>query len=242
MTDNLKYLVVEVTCQSCSFRNPEFQNFHKTFELPPPTTVIGLGGAALGLSPKQTQDFFEEGFEFGIYGSHKGKANDLWKYRKLKSGAFISDILTREVLFENHYNLVYGTSHTEKINKLMSAFENPKYALTLGNSDSLAKIVSLQFIDKTIECDELENCVVAGNLMKEVLDNTEKLEFSLRDGVDPISYDVPVEFEYERDYGVRKVLSRKEFSFIGPKLYVKGLKKKGIQYKNHQIPIFELYA
>lgn len=242
MTDNLKFLVVEVVCQSCSFRNPEFQNFHKTFELPPPTTIIGLGGAALGLSPKQTQNFFGEGFELGIYGCHKGKANDLWKYRKLKSGAFISDILTREVLFATQYYLVFGTSDTAKLLSLKSAFENPKYALTLGNSDSLAKIVSLQFVDETIKIDEFQNCVVAGNLMKEVLDNAEKLEFTLRDGVDPISYDIPVEFEYATDYGVRKVIRRKEFSFIGSKLYVKGLQKKGINFKNHKIPLFDLHS
>ena len=238
----MSYLVIELVCQSCSFRNPEFQNFHKTFELPPPTTIIGIAGAALGLSPKASQDFFAKGFEFGVSGRHKGKANDLWKYQKLKGKEFISDILTREVLFENHFVIVFGTENLAKIEELKLAFENPFYALTLGNSDGLAKVRRISILTESTECEELKECLVEGNLLKEVLDQPLGIEFSLHDGVDPLSYEIPVAFTYESDYGVRRVSRRKEFSFVSSSASVKGLRKKGIRYENFQIPLFNLDA
>ena len=238
----MKYVVVEVACQSCSFRNPDFQNFHKTYDLPPPTTLMGMAGAALGLSPKAAQAYFTEGCEFGVAGSCRGKSNDLWKYRKLKGKEFITDILTREVMFEGRYVLVYGSDDPSKIERLREAFEQPVYALTLGNSDGLVKVQCTSIISETIVCEKLKNCIVAGNLLQEVLTQSSGLEFELHDGTDPMSYEVPVQFSYESDYGVRRVVRRKELSFIGPSLFVKGLAKKGIQYKDYQIPLFTLHA
>lgn len=236
----MQCLIIELACQSCSFRNPEFQNFHKTYELPPPTTLIGLAGAALGLSPKESQDFFESEFEFGISGYTRGKTNDLWKYQKLKGKAFISDILTREILFNGFFVLAFVSENQYKIEKLHQAFKKPVFALTLGNSDSLVKVIQVSVITDFIECNELKNCLVEGNVMNEVLDQPNGLEFSLKDGVDPLSYEIPVAFEYDSDYGVRKVVRRKEFSFIGSGVHIKGLSKRGVIYKEIQIPLFSL--
>lgn len=235
----MKYLVIEALCQSCSFRNPDFQNFHKSYDLPPPTTIIGMAGAALGLSPKKSQKYFDENFEIGVGGTYKGKSLDLWKYRDRDSEK--RSILTREVLFENVYFLVFGHNSEDKLNELRNAFKNPVYALTLGNSDGLSKIKQTQIINETITCNKIENCIAEGNLLKEVLDNSEDKEFSLKDGTDPVSFEVPVSFEYESEYGIRRVNKRKEITFIGPAMYVKGLKRKGIEFKNQQIPLFKLY-
>lgn len=236
----MQCLIIELTCQSCSFRNPEFQNFHKTYELPPPTTLVGLAGAALGLSPKESQEFFESEFEFGISGYTQGKANDLWKYQKLKGKAFISDILTREILFNGFFVLAFASENQYKIEKLQQAFKKPTFALTLGNSDSLVKVIQISVIADFIECNELKNCLIEGNVMNEVLNQPNELEFSLKDGVDPLSYEIPVAFEYNSDYGVRKVVRRKEFSFIGTGVHIKGLLKRGVKYKEIQIPLFSL--
>lgn len=238
----MSYLVVDIACQSCSFRIPEFQNFHKTYELPPPTTIIGLAGAAMGLSPKESQEFFENGFEFGVCGSFKGKSNDLWKYQKLKGKEFISDILTREILFENRFMIVFGNDNQPILEVLQLAFENPRYALTLGNSDGLAKVRRTKFLTESTECDELKGCLVEGNLFKEVLDQPSGIEFSFHHGVDPVSFEIPTAFFYESDYGVRKVIRRKEFSFISSSARIKGLMKKGVHYEDYQIPLFKLDA
>lgn len=238
----MPYLIVEIANQSSSFRNPDFQNFHKSYELPPPTTLIGFAGAALGLSPKTAQDYFNEDFELGIAGVHLGKSNDLWKYQKLKGKEFISDILIREIHFENKFVFVFGHDNISKIKELESAFRYPSFALTLGNSDSLAKICAIKIEEELVLCDKLENCVVEGNILQEVLNNPESMEFSLHDGIDPISHDVPIEFSYHSDYGIRRVIKRKELSFIGPTVYVNGFIFKGIRYKKYQIPLFKIHA
>lgn len=236
----MQCLIIELACQSCSFRNPEFQNFHKTFELPPPTTIIGLAGSALGLSPKGSQDFFDSDFEFGISGYTRGKSNDLWKYQKLKGKGFISDILTREILFDGFFIIAFASENHNKIAQLQKAFKQPVYALTLGNSDALTKVKQTSVITDFINCNELKNCLIEGNVMKEVLDQPNGLEFSIKDGIDPISYEIPVAFEYDSDYGVRKVARRKEFSFLGSDIQIKGLSKRGVIYKEIQIPFFTL--
>ena len=123
---------------------------------------------------------------------------------------------------------------------LKMAFESPVYALTLGSSDSLAKIIALQIKTEPILCDKIQNCLIEGNILKEVLEQPKGLEFSLKDGAYPLNYHLPVAFSYQSDYGMRKVIRRKEFSFIGPSIYVKGLQRKGIGYKGWQIPIFSL--
>ena len=73
----MQYSVTHIRTQTATFLNPEFQNYHKSFLLPPPTTIVGLAGAALGLSPKAAQEFFDnKGFEMGIAGKTNGKANE----------------------------------------------------------------------------------------------------------------------------------------------------------------------
>ena len=60
----MPHCIIELVTQTATFRNPEFQNFHKSFLLRLLTTLMGLAGAAMGLSPKSAQDFFKEGFYF----------------------------------------------------------------------------------------------------------------------------------------------------------------------------------
>ena len=241
------YLAVEIACQSCSFRIPDFQNYQKTYELPPPTTIFGMAGAALGFSPKSTQEFFDEGFEFGVCGSSMGKTNDLWKFRnrvipqkKNNYQHFQASILRRELLFNSRFIIVFGHADRTKITYLYEAFNNPEYALSLGKSDELAKIVDLDIVNETINCDYLKDCIVDGDLLQESLENPDEADFSLKAGDNPIQYEVPVAFKYDADYGVRRVAKRKQLSFLGAATYIKGIKRKGILFKGHQIPTFTI--
>ena len=71
--DNNISCIIEIATQSSTFKNPDFQNYHKSFFLPPPTTLVGFAGAAIGLSPKKSQEFFEfDNLENGC----------LWYYRR----------------------------------------------------------------------------------------------------------------------------------------------------------------
>lgn len=238
------YLAVEIRTVTATFRNPEFQNFHKTLHLPPPTTLVGLAGAALGKSPKAAQEWFEDAdWELGISGTSEGYAKDLWKYNNKwdKDNGWESSVLLREILFDNHFFVVFGSATESKVLLLQQAFLQPKYALTLGSSDSLAKVVSTEIVKLADASRELANCLTAGNVLSEVLENAFKGEdFSIYSTSEPIAYDLPTRFQYESDYGVRRVMRRKTFSFIGNPMQL-NFEVSGIRLKNQFVPVFSLH-
>jgi CRISPR-associated protein Cas5t len=242
----MKSCIVEIYTQTSSFRNPEFQTFHKTLTLPPPTSIIGLAGAALGLSPKSSQDFFEDEFKLGIYGKSEGISKDLWKYRYDKTEKnitqYAASIIKKEFLYNNYFIIVFSSDNLEKINQLKNAFQNPYYSLTLGNSDSLALIKNISVIDKMNfdESKEIEFAILEGNILDEVISNKNNgFEFSIYSTSDPIVYDLPIRFKYENEYGFRNVSKRKTFSMIGKKMLL-NINKCGLFYKNIFIPVFKL--
>lgn len=237
----MKYLVIELFSQTASFRNPEFQNFHKTLLLPPPTTVFGIAGAAMGLGPKATQDFFDEGnWSLGVYGNALGKGKDLWKYRTLNPQKPTS-IIHREILFQNHFVFVFGGDDTEKLNRLYEAFLSPVYALTVGNSDSLAKIINVDWITDLVTSRTVANCLVEGDIVSAVMDKAlEDPVFSIYATSDPIAYDLPTQFTYKKEYGMRSVSARKTLSMISEAMEL-NLDITGVRYKEIFIPTFLIH-
>jgi CRISPR-associated protein Cas5t len=237
------YLAVELRTVTASFRNPEFQNFHKTLHLPPPTTLIGLAGAALGLSSKIAQEWFDEDdWLFGISGTSEGYAKDLWKYQSdwNKETGWGRSIVLREILFDNHFFMVFGCADENKVRLLQESFWQPKYALTLGTSDALAKVVSVEIIEKTEQSNGLENCLAPGNILDDVQDNISNgMEFSIYSTSEPIAYDLPTRYYYKNDYDVRRVVQRKTLSFIGSPMQL-NYSISGVRCKNCFIPVFPI--
>ena len=255
----MKNFVIEVKCQTASFRNPDFQNFHKSLELPPPTTIIGLSGAALGYSPLQTQDFFDiNEFSIGIYGIYEGKCKDTWKYNKRTNDAWKhrswskhpslfkkkenidGSIIQKEFLIKSTFKIAFLSENQDALSKLKKAFLNPTYALTMGNSDSLAFINNVESDLENIEHDEVENCFVKGNVVSDVMSVAEKgnLNFSIYSN-DMLTYDLPIRFDYENDYGKRTISKIETYSLIGNKMKV-NFKLKGLKHNDHFIPIFTI--
>jgi CRISPR-associated protein Cas5t len=233
----MEYCIVKLNSQTASFRNPEFFNYHKSFLVPPPTTLIGMAGAALGLSPKAAQAFFDEDiFEMGAYALTEGVANDLWKYNDFALGS----VIQREIMFKNKFIIIFGTENREKIKQLEEAFNYPMYCLTMGSSDSLAMIEGVFTTTEINHSYTVSHCLLEGNIVEEVINSAQNgLEFSIYSTSDPIAYQLPVQFHYTKDYGMRKVNKRKEFSFIGEEM-VLNVSKKGIKVENTFVPLFSL--
>lgn len=245
----MKYFVLEIITKTATFRNPEFQNFHKTLILPPPTTIIGFAGAAMGLTPKASQDFFEtNNCEFGVYGKSNGKAKDIWKYTNKTNGAelhnyhpdYFGSVITKEILFENKFLICFGLENLEAYKQLFSAFQNPKFALTLGNSDSLAFIKTVLEIDKVTEYNIMSNCMIEGNVIDNVLSNVNTdTEFSIYDNSVPVNYDLPTRFNYSADYGSRTVSDVRTFSIIGAEMKL-NYELSGVMYDNVFLPLCKM--
>ena len=231
----MKYCIVELKTQTATFRNPEFQNFHKTLPLPPPTTLVGVAGAAMGKSPEEAQRFFEDSaFEMGSYCKNDGMTTDLWKYNDFRERS----IILKEVLFQNEVILIYGSEDLPKVDFLMESFENPVYGLTLGNSDSLAKVVAIVEETNTTESDIVSYCLIEGDIIEEVLTNASNgLDFSIYSTSGPTAMDLPTRFTYTDSYGMRSVSQRNQFSLITTEMKL-NVKKKGVFYKGIFIPLF----
>lgn len=234
----MKFLTVKIRSQTASFRDPDFQNFHKSLILPPPTTVIGFFGAALGLSAKGAQKYFEkEEFFFGVSGRPSGVTKDLWKYNNFKGRG----IIQREILFKNVFYITVGCKKEETLLSIQDAVENPYYALTMGNNDSLAFVESIIITKDVVESNRISHCIVDGDIIAEVLNKaSDSQEFSIYSTSDPIASNLPVKFEYKGDYDVRKVIERKTFSIIGEAMEL-NIQKSGIVVETNFIPIFDLH-
>ena len=209
------YLVVPLHSRTASFRDPEFQNFHRTLRLPPPATCIGLAGAALGLPAWEAQAFFAENeWEIGIAGTSRGQANDLWKYNDFKDGS----ILIREYLYDNDFVLVFGHEEGDKIDRLEAAFARPHYALSCGNSDSICS-VNIPGMYRTEKADQertLFNCYTQGDIISDVLsavDPETTTSFSIRTTSLPVAQDLPVRFSYDKK-GIRMIRQRRLVSYV----------------------------
>jgi CRISPR-associated protein Cas5t len=239
-------LLVNLKSQTASFRNPDFQNFHKTLDFPPPTAIIGLVGAALGFSPLNAQEFcFENKIKLGVCGVSKGRFKDTWKYSKktnemwLYSPGLDGSIIQKEYLIQTSFSIVFKAEDII-IKQLKEGFQAPVFALTMGNSDSLAKVAYVQENLEEVESSEVEHCVVEGNVIENVLNNANKhLEFSIYETKEPLGYDLPISFDYKSDYGRRTVNRIKTLSFIHSKMVLNYL-VQGVKYEGQFIPYITL--
>ncbi len=234
------YCAVALRAQTASFRNPDFQNFQKTFPLPPPTTLMGLAGSALGLNPRAAQDFFVQGsFRAGVRGAGRGQARDLWKYRTLPGRS----VITRELLVDTWFQVVLGSPDHAAVRQLAAALENPAQALTLGQSDSLAKVLRVELLTEETQSTSCSNALVEGDVLADVLAQAQwgkSFSLTVRDA-DPLAYQLPTRFQYKSDYGVRTVVQRRLFSFVGTGgLHLPNKPLRGVQWGVDFIPTFDL--
>ncbi len=209
----MEVLILKVKALSASFRRPMDHNYQRTFPLPPPTTIYGVIGAALGLSDREMWDkkSILGDVKISVLSLNKaGFAKDMWSIKKIKNNK-ISDTSPyfRELLFYPEFLLIFGGD--EKIlSKLEIAFKNPKYALSLGREDELIRIEDM----KRMEAKKGEP-LFSGTILPLDL-RMEKYKPVLEEGLSmdpPVMEAIPVEFKVDKK-GVRAPLAKRIYSFI----------------------------
>jgi len=215
--------IVKGFAVTASFRIPESHTFQQTLPLPPVTTLTGLMGAAMGLRFEEAMSFREQkGILFGVIGSHKGEMKDLWKYNKVKSGESLKDVLIREYLTDFSLTIAIASKYQTVLSEVRDRFCNPKYALTLGNSDDLFKIKHIGSVVDAMEerSSTFENTILAGDQTVDYQPN-----FDLKHT--PITYRVmapqvfllPTSFNFKGEE--RRVSKREQFTFVGSPIKLK---------------------
>lgn len=235
-------LIIEAVSVTASFRIPEYHNFHKSLTLPPVTTLVGLTGAALGLSCNDAQQYYvDRSIKLGIHGVSRGHYHDLWK--ALSSKPKNRDtIIQKEYHYLNRYIFVF-VSDKDTIQQLHAAFRNPHYPTVMGSSDSLLKIIKANLIENPAITNDnrFENCLLVGNYIDEVKIDLDDLVVGKEYRYTPLSspqvYNLPYSFVFTED-GARRIKTRKEITFIGMKVKSENFIPV-LRYKDISIPIFD---
>jgi hypothetical protein len=74
------------------------------------------------------------------------RATDLWTLLKIKSGKMERSPYLRELLFNADFTLLYQADEL-LLQKLVQAFRQPAYPLSLGREDELIQVESCEIID-----------------------------------------------------------------------------------------------
>lgn len=202
--------------ETASFRLPETHTFQKTLPLPPLTSIIGLLGAAVGLSYADSMEFYYDNhIKVGVIGTSQSRANDLWKYQKIKSKETVSAVLTREILFGLNFELFIVAESEKLINDIRKAVVNPYYALTAGCSDDLLKVKRVEPVieTNTVPLHYFSDTILPGDQSDNYESNIDIKKIPLlKEIYPPRVYLLPVEFDFTD--GSRRVKRRKPFTFI----------------------------
>jgi len=214
---------ITLRAPTASFRIPEYHTFQQTLPLPPITTIRGILGAAGGLDCEGIQNYTKvNDIKMGVVGHSQGRYKDLWKYTKIKDKEVVKAVLTREYIYSLDLELYYACDNKDIINELQNWFLNPKYALSAGNSDDLAKILDVSQIAELdlVEANDFSNTILPGDHSDNYISNIdiEKAPI-MRDIFVPQVYLLPSEFEFK---GIeRRVSQRKHYTFIDTPVLLK---------------------
>lgn len=134
---------------SNGFRTPLSQSVHDTLPLPTPTQLLGLFGAAAGISRSEMPKIYGK-FNVGIVGTHSTTYQDLTRIVKYASGGKIKKslaLLIRENLFNSFFTIWYIPISDIPLSVVKNAFMNPKFALSLGRDDEIIRIDEIEKVE-----------------------------------------------------------------------------------------------
>lgn len=134
----------------CSFRMPYTINVNFTYSVPPPTTLYGLIGCALGL-PADTFDLLD-GIDITIGLEHEGEIIETYS-RIIKRDPRTQDrrtLLIRQKLLQPVYRL-YLLAETAIADEVAACLVDPVFPLALGESDDIVEIDQVQTYHVKVE-------------------------------------------------------------------------------------------
>jgi len=216
----MEVIVARVRGISTSFRRILDYNYQRTYPLPPPTTIFGFLGAAIGLSDKQlwSTNSIIKNVKIAVLSLKiPGFAKDLWSIQKIKQGR-IEELSPyfREILFFPEFLLIFGGDN-EALRIIEDSLNNPRYALSLGREDELVRVIDL----KREKISRGRN-IFTGTILPFNIRDT-GFETLLKEGIviePPIIDKLPTEFSIDKK-GIRVPIHKKEYTFIPPTLIIK---------------------
>jgi CRISPR-associated protein Cas5t len=210
-------LIVEAIAPVGSWRPPEAMTFHRTYPLPPYTSLVGMLGAAMGVELQEAYTFVkDQDVQLGVGGWSAGMMKDLWKIQKLGEKVEVgSAILLREHCVDVRLVLLFEAISSKTLESLKRAFEQPFFPLTAGQSDSILRVVATQIVDlPKIEKDTIHSVMLFTELTPEYRTafdlNALPLTHTIRA---PIVERIPSTFSFD-EIGRRQLSGRSLVTFV----------------------------
>lgn len=136
----MRGIIWELTAEFASFRPFYTTTIVDTYPFPPKTTIIGMIGAALGLTEDEIFEYYEKikvGIKIEHYDSIFNDLQKIWKVEddKVRRTPFV---IIKRFLYKPRFMIYLLTPNDEiLIDTIEKALNNPEYPITLGDSDSL---------------------------------------------------------------------------------------------------------
>lgn len=147
MSGTISALKVHVLCSFASFKFQHDQRYHRTYELPPKTVLLGFLGAALGLKETEVHMAWRDGeplvkrvwVAVRLQGV-QGRVRDVWKITKNEPGKKRVEkaVITREQLYRPEYVVYVTAADDALLNEIGQRLNDPVFPLSLGRDDELA--------------------------------------------------------------------------------------------------------
>lgn len=163
-----RVLRLAVKAPVVSFRRPLDHNYQRTLPMPPPTTLIGLAGAALGLPDYEIWNEKSplRNVKVAVLMENlPGRARDMWTLLKIKGNKMERSPYMRELMFFASYTIFYGGEEA-LLKKLEKAFYDPSFPLSLGREDELILIdeISIEIVSDGTQF--FSGTVIPGDIRK----------------------------------------------------------------------------
>ena len=156
----MRALAVKLHAYTFSVRKRLDHTYQKALPLPPPTTMHGLAGAALGIGRNELYkpESPIRSIKCQVLADNEPEfAKDLMLIDKIKLADFKQkgkpekSPYFREVLANCRFTILYAASE-QLLQELRDAFSSPAHALVLGRAEDLARVESVELV----ECEELD--------------------------------------------------------------------------------------
>ncbi len=207
-------IAVRVTCYGISngFRTPLSHSVHDTLPLPTPTNLIGLVGSAMGISRLDIENYYYK-FKVAVVGTHKTTYRDLTHIIKYERGGKVKQqlsLLTRENVYDNHFNIWIIPSTEDLIDAVFNAFMNPRFALSLGRDDELIRIDQV----RKVSLEDIDGAILSDTVVPFQLDPKEDEVIDSNDVLIPlVSLSLPRAFKVDADLS-RTPIDFRNYTFI----------------------------
>lgn len=210
-------LIVEAIAPVGSWRPPEAMTFHRTYPLPPYTSVVGMMGAAMGLELAEAFAFVkEQAVQLGVGGWSAGLMKDLWKIQKLGEKAEVgSAILLREHCVDIRLVLLFVANDVSTLQRIQQGFDCPAFPLTAGQSDSLVRVTATQIVDQEkVESETVHSTLLFGELTPDYRTAVDLATVPLAHTIRaPVVERIPTSFSFD-EKGHRLLAGRALVTFV----------------------------